>query len=133
MRRLVWLTGLLGAIVTLVFSPWLSEFTFGNRDYTLAFIWISVTLLFNQLSTGELVLLQSLRRLQNLAKANVYGSFVGLLVTIPLYYKYGVEGIVPVIIITSLITLFFSWYFAKKSNWRKQKFRMKKQFQKVKV
>ena len=45
MRRLVWLTGLLGAIVTLVFSPWLSEFTFGNRDYTLAFIWISVTLL----------------------------------------------------------------------------------------
>ena len=60
MRRLVWLTGLLGAIVTLVFSPWLSEFTFGNRDYTLAFIWISVTLLFNQLSTGELVLLQSL-------------------------------------------------------------------------
>jgi O-antigen/teichoic acid export membrane protein len=121
MRRLVWLTGLLGAIVTLVFSPWLSEFTFGNRDYTLAFIWISVTLLFNQLSTGELVLLQSLRHLQNLAKANVYGSFVGLLVTIPLYYKYGVEGIVPVIIITSLITLFFSWYFAKKVKLEKTK------------
>lgn len=114
MRRLVWLTGLLGALVTLVFSPWLSEFTFGNRNYTLAFVWISITLLFNQLSTGELVLLQSLRRLQSLAKANVYGSFAGLIITIPLYYRFGVKGIVPVIIITSFITLFFSWYFAKK-------------------
>ncbi|MDD4697434.1 MAG: O-antigen translocase [Fermentimonas sp.] len=114
MRRLVWLTGLLGALVTLVFSPWLSEFTFGNRNYTLAFVWISITLLFNQLSTGELVLLQSLRRLQSLAKANVYGSFAGLIITIPLYYRFGVDGIVPVIIITSFITLFFSWYFAKK-------------------
>jgi O-antigen/teichoic acid export membrane protein len=42
MRRLVWLTGLLGAIVTLVFSPWLSEFTFGNRDYTLCMHFVYV-------------------------------------------------------------------------------------------
>ena len=121
MRRLVWITGLLGALITLIFSPWLSEFTFGNRDYTMAFVWISITLLLNQLSTGELVILQALRRLQNLAKANVYGSFVGLLVTIPLYYRFGINGIVPVIIITSLVTLFFSWYFAKKVKLDKTK------------
>ncbi len=114
MRRLVWVTGLLGAVATLAFAPLLSQFTFGNREYTAAFIWISITLLFNQLSIGEMVLLQGLRRLQYLAKANVYGSLAGLLVTIPLYYKFGMEGIVPVIIITSFITLFFSRYFAKK-------------------
>lgn len=114
LRRLVWLTGLLGALVTLLLSPWLSEFTFGNRDYTVAFAWISITLLFNQLNIGEMVLLQGLRRLQHLAKANVYGSLTGLIITIPLYYKFGVRGIVPVIIITTFITLFFSWYFARK-------------------
>lgn len=113
LRRLVWGTGLLGAIVTLLLSPWLSQVTFGNRDYTLAFVWISVTLLFNQLSTGELVLLQGMRRLQQLAKANVYGSLTGLFISIPLYYRFGVRGIVPVIIITSIITLFFSRYFAR--------------------
>ena len=112
MRRLMWITGILGAVITLLFSPWLSQFTFGNREYTGAFIWISITLLLNQLSTGELVFLQGLRRLQDLAKANVYGSVAGLIVTIPLYYKFGVQGIVPVIIITAIITLFFSWYFA---------------------
>lgn len=53
LRRLVWMTGLLGVLVTLFFSSWLSEVTFGNRDYTLAFVWISVTLLFNQLSSGN--------------------------------------------------------------------------------
>lgn len=114
MRRMVWITGLLGAVITLVLSPWLSLITFGNRNYTLAFIWISITLLFNQLSTGQMVLLQGLRKLQNLAKANLFGSIVGLFVTIPLYYKFGVNGIVPVIILTSITTLFFSWYFAKR-------------------
>lgn len=112
-RRLVWITGLLGSLVTLVASPWLSQFTFGNKDYTIAFIWISITLLLNQLSTGELVLLQGLRKLQQLAKANVYGSLAGLIISIPLYYKYGVEGIVPVIIITASSTLFFTWLFTR--------------------
>ena len=121
MRRLVWITGILGAIITLIFSPWLSQFTFGNKEYTAAFVWISITLLFSQLSTGELVLLQGLRKLQDLAKANVYGSVAGLLITIPLYYKFGIEGIVPVIIITALITLFFSWYFTKKIKINKTK------------
>ena len=114
MRRLVWITGILGTVITFIFSPLLSQFTFGNKEYTSAFAWISITLLFSQLSTGELVLLQGLRKLQNLAKANVYGSLTGLIITIPLYYKFGIQGIVPVIIITALITLFFSWYFAKK-------------------
>lgn len=114
MRKMVWITGLLGAVLTLALSPWLSLITFGNKDYTLAFVWISITLLFNQLSSGQMVLLQGLRKLQSLAKANLFGSIVGLLITVPLYYKYGVKGIVPVIILTSLSTLFFSWYFARK-------------------
>lgn len=121
MRRLVWITGILGVAITLIFSSWLSQFTFGNKDYTIAFVWISITLLFNQLSTGQLVLLQGLRRLQDLAKANVYGSIVGLFITVPLYYKFGFQGIVPVIIITASITLFFVWYFAKKTKIKKVK------------
>ena len=47
-RRLVWLTGTLGTLVVLFFSSWLSQVTFGNDDFTIAFIWISITLLFQQ-------------------------------------------------------------------------------------
>jgi O-antigen/teichoic acid export membrane protein len=114
LRRLVWITGTLGALITLVLSSWLSQLTFGNHDYTIAFIWISSTVLFNQLTNGQLIILQGLRKLQYLAKANLSGSFLGLLITIPLYYKFGVDGIVPSIIIASIISLLFSWFFARK-------------------
>ena len=120
-RRLVWLTGLLGAMLTLVFSPWLSEFAFGNKEYTLAFVWLSITLLFAQLNIGEMVVLQGMRKLQYLAKANIYGSLSGLVVAIPLYYKLGIRGIVPVIIITAFMTFFFSRYFARKVKTEKVK------------
>lgn len=114
LRRLVWLTGTLGTVIGLVLSPFLSQLTFGNRAYTLAYIWISITLLFNQLTSGQLVLLQGMRKLQYLAQANLYGSILGLVFTIPLYYKYGIDGIVPGIIITSIISLLISRFFSKK-------------------
>ncbi|MFS8083525.1 MAG: O-antigen translocase [Ginsengibacter sp.] len=114
LRRWVWVTGTLGTLVMLVLSPWLSQLTFGNHDYTLAFIWISITLLFTQLSNGQFVILQGMRKLKYLAKASVIGSALGLIITVPLYYKFGINGIVPSIIIASLISLLLSWYFAKK-------------------
>lgn len=113
-RRLVWGTGLLGAVITFIFSPWLSELTFGNKEYTLAFIWLSCTLLFNQLTIGQDVLLQGMRKLNYLAKANMLGAFIGLLISAPLYYFYGIEGIVPAIILSSLFLLGISWYFTSK-------------------
>lgn len=114
MRRLVWVTGLLGAIITLTLSSVLSQMTFGNKDYTAAFVWISITLLFNQLSTGQLVLLQGLRKLQELAKANLFGSLIGLFIAIPIYYILGLRGIVPVIIITAVTSLLLSWYYSRR-------------------
>jgi len=114
LRRIVWITGTLGSLVTLALSPLLSRITFGNSEYTLAFIWISITLLFNQLSTGQLALLQGLRKLQYLARANVTGSALGLILTVPLYYFWGIDGIVPGIIVTSLVSLSASWFFSHK-------------------
>lgn len=113
-RRLVWITGLLGTLLTLIISPWLSQLTFGNRDYTVAFIWLSITLLFKQLINGQLVILQGIQKLKHLAKANLWGSAVGLLVTLPLYYFVGINGIVPGIIGTSLISMLFSWFYSRK-------------------
>jgi len=113
-RRLVWLTGILGTLVTLILAPWLSEITFGNKEYTLAFIWISITLLITQINAGQLAVLQGLRRLQFLAKANLAGTSLSLIVSIPLYYFFRLKGIVPAIIVASFATLIFSWYFASK-------------------
>ncbi|MDO8316017.1 MAG: O-antigen translocase [Flavobacterium sp.] len=113
-RRLVWITGLLGALITFISAPWLSQLTFGNREYTLAFMWLSCSLLFNQLASGQNVLLQGMRKLKYLATANMLGSFIGLVISVPLYYHYGVDGIVPSIVLTALFSLAITWYFARK-------------------
>jgi len=105
LKRLVWITGILGTSAVAVFSPLLSQLTFGNYDYTLAFVFISGTLLFRQLTNGELVILQGLRKIKLLAKANLIGNLLGLLISVPLYFYFGIDGIVPSLLLSSLVAL----------------------------
>lgn len=113
-RRLVWGTGLLGMIALAVFSPLLSKASFGNYDYTIPFIFLSVTLLLDQISAGQKVVLQGMRKLKELAKCSVIGSTFGLLVSVPLYYLLGVKGIVPTLFLNSICTLSVSWLYSRK-------------------
>lgn len=113
LRRLVWITGLLGSGLVFVLSPWLSQISFGNDSQALGFAWLSVTLLLSQLSSGRLVILQGMHRLRELAKANLCGSALGLVVTLPLYYVWGLDGIVPGMIGTSLLALMLSCYYSR--------------------
>ena len=62
-KKLSWITGILGSVIVLIASPILSKTLFGNQDYTLPFIFLSITLLLDQLSAGQKVILQGLRRL----------------------------------------------------------------------
>lgn len=113
-KRLVWFTGILGALITLVFSSWLSQIAFGSSEYTVAFIWLSMTVLLKQLASGQFVILQGLRKLKDLAKANMIGSALGLLVSVPFYYYLRLDGIVPGLIITAVFTYIVAQYFGNK-------------------
>ncbi len=128
-KRLVWITGLLGLVLTVVFSPFLSKFTFGNYDYTLPFIILSVILLLDQLCAGQNVILQGMRKLKFLAKSSVIGSSLGLLISVPLYFLFGINGIVPTLILNSLTMLLLSWYFSKKVDVEKTKVTNRQTFQ----
>lgn len=118
-RKLVWITGILGTVIMIILSSWLSEITFGNKDYSVAFIWLSCTLLFSQLTSGQNVLLQGMRKLNYLAKANMIGSLLGLFVSVPMYYYWRVDGIVPALVITSLTSFGIAKFFAKKLRFKK--------------
>jgi O-antigen/teichoic acid export membrane protein len=114
LRRWSWFTGLLGAVVTVSLAPLLSQWTFGNREYTWAFVWLSVTLILQAISKGQSTILQGTRRLKDMAKAGVFGSGLGLITSVPLYYWFGVKGIVPAMIITAITGLILSWYFSRR-------------------
>lgn len=120
-RKLVWVTGILGLILVACFSPLLSKTSFGNYDYTIPFIILSVTLLLDQLSAGQKVVLQGLRRLKDLAKCSAFGVTFGLITSVPLYYWLGIEGIVPTLILNSLCSLLLSWFYSRKIKVEKVK------------
>jgi O-antigen/teichoic acid export membrane protein len=113
-RRLVWITGLVGLLVCVVLSPILSQLTFGSKDFAIGFIVLSCTLLFRQLTSGQFALLQGMRKYNYLAKANLAGSTLGLLVTIPLYYIWRIKAIVPVLVITAIVSFILSCYYSRK-------------------
>jgi len=114
LKKLVWLTISIGVLLMILLAPWLSEIAFGNKDYTISFIWISIALLFKQLSSSQLAILQGLRKLKSLAKANLLGNFIGLLITLPLYYYYKIDAIVPSIIIATFMSFVFTYYYSHK-------------------
>ncbi len=118
-KKMVWATGLLGFVVTLILSSKLSQLAFGNTTYTLSFILLSITLLVGQLSTGQSVILQGMRQLNYLAQSGMIGSVLGFLASIPLYYFFGKNGIVPAIIVTSFATLLLTWFYSRKVKVKK--------------
>lgn len=113
-RRLVWVTGLVGTLITLVLSPWLSEIAFGTREHTLGFVALSGTLLLAQLAAGQRVLLQGMRRLKDLATASVLGATAGLVCAVPMYWFYGNDGIVPAIVVGAITNLAAAAWFGRR-------------------
>lgn len=113
-RRLIWITGLTGMLVCGVFAPLWSQTSFGNSDYILAFVIVSSVVLLDQLNKGELALLQGMQQKKQLARANVIGQTLNALVTIPLYYFFGVRAIVAALVLGSLISLCISLYYSRK-------------------
>lgn len=114
LRRIIWLTALLGALFVLLSAPFISELTFGNRNYTVAFYWLSLSVLVNQLIVGQNIQFQGMQKLSLMAKANMLGAILSLLCSIPLYYFFRLDGIAPAIIITSICTYAIAFYFFRK-------------------
>lgn len=114
LRRLVWITGLLGTLVTIIAAPYLSKISFNSNQYTNDIRLVASVLLLTQLNAGQLVLLQGMRQLKYLATANVLGMLGGLLVSVPVYYFMGERGIVPAILLSALVLLSISFYFSRR-------------------
>ncbi|WP_419237891.1 oligosaccharide flippase family protein [Photobacterium leiognathi subsp. mandapamensis] len=107
-KRVVYLTALLGAFITIVFSSYLSEWSFGNNEYKIEICILSIVILLMIITEGQLSILKGMRQLRSLAKASIFGSVAGLLSGIPLYFFFGYDGIVPTLIVVAITAVLFS-------------------------
>lgn len=104
---LIRITSLLGALFCVLFSGWLSETTFGSREYSWQFCLLAVSLFFLISGNGKLSILQGLHEIKRLSYASLVGALTGLFAGVPLYYFFGDKGIVPAICMLS----FAMWLF----------------------
>lgn len=114
LRKIVFVSGLVGGFLLVIFAAWFSEFTFGSSDYTLEIRFLSLVVFFNSIKGGQAALIQGLRKIKDLSKLTIWGSLFSTVFSIPLIFLWGSKGIVPFLIMVSCGQLVVSWYYARK-------------------
>lgn len=113
--RLILFTSVLGAVACVFLSPLLSYWSFGNYEYTLSFIFLSLGVALFVAGAGYLSLLQGLGEVKRFSRASIVGGLTGLFGGVPMYYFWGTKGIVPAIVLLSFTTFLFYYFNLKKS------------------
>ncbi len=104
-RRWNWVVGAIGSVITALLSPLLSRLTFDDSTHAWAFVALSVSVFMASVTSAELSIIQGLGKVKRMAKASVAGAIAGLLISIPLFYLFGIKSIVPTILAYTVVTM----------------------------
>ena len=105
-RSIALLTGLVGMLLFVIFSPLVMKYISDGNDYSpWYFVALSPVVLFMAVSGGEVAVLRGVRQLNSLAIYTLWTSFVALFVAVPVYFFFGVDGILPSILIIGLLQM----------------------------
>lgn len=129
-KKMLTATSLLATLICILFSKWLSIITFGDNSMQLEFMLLGIAVGLTVAFNGKLSILQGLHEVKAISRASIVGGLTGLFVGVPLYYFYGINGIVPAMIILALsLFLFYSRILDRhknndssiKFNWKEHK------------
>ncbi len=112
-RSIALLTGMLGILLMLAVTPFISEWIFrGSSDYYLAkLLLLSPVVMLMAVSNGEIAILRGTRRLNKVALYSLATSIISLLISVPLYLVVGLGGIFPAIFATAFLQMCVLLYF----------------------
>lgn len=113
-RHWILLSAFIGLFITILLASSLSSLSFGNSDYIISFVLLSLVIFLNALYNGQRSILQGVRQLGDLARITIYSSLLSLVASIPLFYFFKFNGIIFVLIITALVNYLVSSYFFRK-------------------
>lgn len=114
LRRACWFTGVAGWLLTALFAWPLARWTFGSTEHAMALLVLGSVVLLEVVAGGQKALLQGMRRIGDLARLQIVAALATTLVAVALYAWLRDRGIIPVIILTSVVQLGFSWFFARR-------------------
>jgi len=114
LRRACWVTGGLGWLTSALFAWPISLWLFGSADQATVIAILGVTLVLGAFQTGRLAQLQGLRRIEDIARANVLGTLLSSVVAVAIYVMFGEVGVAPALVATAAINAGLSYWFSRR-------------------
>lgn len=113
-RTMILVSALLGTLGAVAFSPVITRLSVGSSEYQQHFLLLGAVVLFNILGLGEYTILQGMRLYKRIAYSTMVMPLCGLVLGIPIYYRWGIDGVVPAMILQSLIFYLTARHFVNK-------------------
>ncbi|MBQ8066359.1 MAG: oligosaccharide flippase family protein [Prevotella sp.] len=95
----------LGFLFSIVISPLINNITFTWGNHTVHYAMLGVSVALMAITGGETAILKATRRLGSLAKIQVFGLLISLVIVLPLYYFFRHSGVVPALVLMALVNM----------------------------
>ena len=105
-RTWAFLTAMAGMALCLLLAPLFSYWAFeGDWGYTLSFLMLSPMAAFSAINGGEMAIMKGTGMLRELAKSQLIAVVATLLISIPLFWKFGLQGIAPSLVLVTFASM----------------------------
>lgn len=113
-RRWCIMTAIGGGGITLLLAPVFSRIYMNDYQHIGTFSLLSIIVFMSLIAGGEMAVLKSCRRIAYLAWATVASAIISVMVVIPFFYYWRLEGIIGGLVISSVlsaaITIVLGWH-----------------------
>ncbi|MCQ2125844.1 MAG: oligosaccharide flippase family protein [Bacteroidaceae bacterium] len=110
------LTAMVGMLLCLVLSGALSRWAFkDDSSFAPQFMMMSLSVAASAVSGGEMAILKGTGRLRHVALSQLFAAVFSLLLSVPLYWLLGLDGVAPALALSALGTLAVTCFFSFKA------------------
>ncbi len=102
LRSWVLLLALVGTLVCMLLAEPLSYFTLHDYDHVWAYVMLAPAVGLSTIVCGEMTILKATRRIALVAALSVFFVILAIIISLPLYYCWGMDGIIPALILLCL-------------------------------
>lgn len=113
-RSLSVAAAIFGMVVCALLSGVLSYAMFGDYSHALSFVMLSPVIGMMAIMTGELAVMKGVRMLRQLAFSSIFNVVAALVISVPLFYLYGTDGIIPSFLLLSLSQVILTMHYSLK-------------------
>lgn len=112
--KLIYFTGAIGGLITILLSYQISKWSFGTATYWISFVLLGISVFFTIVKNGQSAIFQGLRKYRLITNSTLYSSLFSLVVSAPLIYFLKGNSIIYVILSSSIIAFVVTKIFLKK-------------------